>query len=75
MSTAKEGNKGPSITSRIARFFKDLRGETKKVVWPDKKQVINNTWIVIVMVCIAGIAVGGVDILLSTIVQLLFKGA
>lgn len=73
MSTAKEDSKKrPSITSRITRFFNDMKGELKKVVWPDKKQVINNTWIVIVMVCVAGVVIGGVDIALSALLQLFF---
>lgn len=76
MSNQKEGSKKrPGFISRIGRFFKDLQGEAKKVVWPSKKQVINNTWVVIVTVCIAGLAIGGVDIILSNIVNLLFRGA
>ena len=30
----------------IAKFFRDTRSEMKKVVWPNKKQVINNTVVV-----------------------------
>ena len=38
-----ETAKKPNIFQRWARSFKDMRGEMKKVVWPTKKQVINNT--------------------------------
>lgn len=75
MSNEKEGKKRPGFISKIGRFFKDLQGETKKVVWPSKKQVINNTWVVIVTVCVAGLVIGGVDIILSNLVNLLFRGA
>ena len=40
---------------KARRFAKELRSEIKKVVWPTKKQVLNNT-------CVVGavmIAVGG----------------
>ena len=42
--------KKPGFIARAKKFFKDIKGETKKVVWPDKKQIVNNTGIVIVMV-------------------------
>ncbi len=59
--------------SRIARSFRDMKGEVKKVVWPSRKQIINNTLIVIAFVVIAAIAVGGVDMLLTTLVDLLLN--
>ena len=31
------------IASGIKRFFKDTKSELKKVVWPSKKTVLNNT--------------------------------
>ena len=33
-------------------FWKDFKAELKKVIWPSKSQVINNTMIVIVIVAI-----------------------
>ena len=54
-----EANKKQNIFvrgwARIKRFFREMRSEMKKVVWPTKKQVLNNT-------CVVGavmIAVGG----------------
>lgn len=47
-----ETAKKPNIFQRWARSFKDMRGEMKKVVWPTKKQVINNTLIVLAVVLI-----------------------
>lgn len=32
--------------NRIVKWFKDLKSEFKKVVWPTKKQVFNNTLVV-----------------------------
>ena len=58
---------------RISRSFRDMKGEVKKVVCPSRKQIINNTLIVIAFVAIAAIAVGGVDMLLTTLVDLLLN--
>jgi preprotein translocase subunit SecE len=36
---------------RFVKFFKDIRNELKKVIWPTKDQLINNT-ITVLMVCL-----------------------
>ena len=54
-----ETAKKPNIFQRWARSFKDMRGEMKKVVWPTKKQVINNTLIVLAVVLISAVVICG----------------
>ena len=46
-----EKAKKTSVFSKIGRYFRDLRSEFKKIVWPSKKQIINNT--VVVLICMA----------------------
>ena len=43
--------------SRVVTFFKEVKSELKKVVWPSKKQLINNTLIVIAAVLIIGVVI------------------
>ncbi len=47
--------------SRIVKFFKEVKSEMKKVVWPSRKQVINNTLIVIAVVVIVGVIIAILD--------------
>lgn len=61
--------KKPGFIAKAKRFFKDIRGEFKKVVWPEKKQVINNTFIVLVVVVVASIFVGCFDIITSYLIK------
>ncbi len=61
------------FAAKISRFFKDLKGEMKKIVWPGKKQIINNTGIVIGFVVVASIVVGGFDYLLNLVIGLLAR--
>ena len=49
----------------VAKFFKDLKGENKKIVWPSAKSVLKNTGIVLAVVLIVGIAIWLVDFGLS----------
>ena len=40
---------------RIARYFRELRSELKKVVWPTPQQVGKNTLVVLGCVLVVGI--------------------
>ena len=59
----KKSKKNPFKS--IASFFKSVKAEGKKVVWAPAKDVLKNTIIVLVVVIIAGLAIYGVDSLLS----------
>ena len=58
-------NKKPNFFARsgksIKRFFKDFKGETKKIVWPDAKTVLKNTGVVLVVVAIVTAVVFLID--------------
>lgn len=73
----KETEKGKfkQFASKASRFFKDMTGEMKKVVWPTKKQTFNKTVVVIVVVAVAGLFVWGFDSLLSLAVNAFLKSA
>lgn len=58
----------------IKKYFKDLKSEIKKVVWPSKKQVINNTGVVLTVMVIVGLFLGGIDAGLGAIIQAVLNG-
>ena len=51
----------PKQKRSIVKYFKDARSEFKKVVWPSRKQVVNNTIVVIVSLVVSGIAIWALD--------------
>ncbi len=55
----------------VVKYFKDARSEFKKVVWPSRKQVINNTIVVIVSMVVSGLAIWGVDTLFMFLIKLM----
>ena len=59
-------NKAKKQPNKIARWFKDLKGEIKKIYWPDLRTVLKNTLIVIVVVAIATVVIYLFDWLMST---------
>ena len=50
---------------KARRFWKDFRGELKKIVWPDFKTVLKNTGIVLLTTVIIGVPVWILDYALS----------
>ena len=54
-------NTKPNIFARLSRWFREMKSELKKVVWPNRKQLINNTWIVLVMLVVVGAIIAAYD--------------
>ena len=51
----KPEKKKDGLIAKITRFAKEIRSEIKKIVWPTKKQVLNNTCVVgVVMIAVGG---------------------
>ena len=67
----KSGKEKKGFFSRIAGWFNDLKKEFKKVVWPDRKKVFNNTLVVVVVVVIGSVLVGLIDSGLLKLMQFL----
>ena len=69
--TEKKAKKAPSkfspknVGKGIARFFKDLRGETKKIVWPGPKMIVKSTGIVLATILVLGAVVWLIDFAVS----------
>lgn len=51
----------PKKKRSIIKYFKDARSEFKKVVWPSRKQVVNNTIVVIISLIVSGLAIWALD--------------
>ena len=70
-----EVNKKPNIFVRmgtgLSRWFREMKSELKKVVWPSGKQ--NNTVVVLVAVLIVGIIVCLFDLGAGELIGLLRK--
>ena len=59
--TTSEKKSEKKKPGKIRKWFKDLRTEFKKVVWPSKKTVLNNTSVVLGVVVFAAVLVGLLD--------------
>ena len=55
MAEGKKRNWFGRTWGSICRYFRELRSELKKVVWPTPKQVLKNTLIVLACVLVVGV--------------------
>ena len=55
MAEAKKANWFSRTFGKVAKYFRELRSELKKVVWPTPQQVLKNALIVVCCVIAVGI--------------------
>ena len=69
----KEDVKKLSFGKRVAKWWREMKSELKKVVWPTSKQVVNNTVVAIVVIIVSAIVIWGFDEIAQLIVQAVLK--
>lgn len=63
--------KGPGPGKRMAKFFRDTKGEFKKIIWPTFPTVVRNTGVTLAMCAFLGLIICVVDIGLSALINLM----
>ncbi len=69
----KDKSKKAKKPNKVKQYFKDLKSELSKVVWPSKAQVINNTGVVLATIIVLGLFIGGLDALFSAALKFLMS--
>ncbi|MCI8649470.1 MAG: preprotein translocase subunit SecE [Anaerotruncus sp.] len=62
--------KKPGFIERTKLFFRDIKGEMKKIVWPDRAHIVKNTAIVIGVLVLAALVVAALDTIAGGLLQL-----
>ncbi|MCA9392224.1 preprotein translocase subunit SecE [candidate division WWE3 bacterium] len=55
----------------IVTFFRDVQAEMRRVTWPTRQETTQMTVVVIIATVITGIYVGGIDYLLTKLLETL----
>ncbi len=71
MAETKKENWFKRTGHRIAKWFREMRSELKKVVWPTWPQVAKNTLVVVACAVIVGLFIWCFDMVASAGVELL----
>lgn len=61
MAGVTMGSKFSQFTKSISKFLRDIKSELKKVIWPSKAQLINNTVTVLLACLVIGAMIWIVD--------------
>ncbi len=64
-----ENAKKVGLFGKIIKYFKEVKGEAKKVIWPTWAQTVNNTAIVIAVIVIVAVFLGIVDVIFGGLVR------
>lgn len=61
------------MTKKVSVFLRAVRGELKKVSWPNRPKLIRSTLIVIMAIIIFAIIIGGMDFVFFQILKLFLR--
>lgn len=64
-----QAEKKTGFFSKVKKYCREMKSELKKVVWPTKKQLLNNTAVVVVCSIIVGAFIWIFDAVGSLFVQ------
>ncbi|BEP30142.1 preprotein translocase subunit SecE [Helicovermis profundi] len=59
-----------AVKKEGGKFFKGIKSELKKVNWPNRKEVINNTVVVLTVCVLTSVAIGVLDLAFKTILKM-----
>ena len=73
VTAVKKDESKPGFFKRVAKWFREMKSELKKVVWPTGKQLFNNTLISVIVMVASAIVLWGFDMLASGLVHALIN--
>ncbi|MEI6127815.1 MAG: preprotein translocase subunit SecE [Pseudomonadota bacterium] len=62
-----------SLLEKTKQFFREVRVELKKIAWPQKKETVASTSVVLIIVFIVSFFLGFVDLGLSRMVKIILS--
>ena len=73
MSEGKKKNWFARAWGSVTKYFRELRSELKKVVWPTPKQVLKNAVIVLACVVVVGVFIWVFDFVARFLIDALIN--
>lgn len=61
------------MIEKIKEFFREVKIEIKKVVYPSREELLGSTWVVIITAIVISVFLGIVDLGLSKIVKVALR--
>ena len=71
VTAVKKDDKKPGFFKRIGKWFREMKSELKKVVWPTKKELTKNTLVSLAMMVASAIVIWGFDEIAQMLIRAL----
>jgi preprotein translocase subunit SecE len=75
VTAVKKDDTKPGFFKRIGKWFREMKSELKKVIWPTPKTLAKNSVISVVFMLVSALVLWGADLIASLAVNLLFRFA
>ena len=75
VTAVKKDDSKPGFFNRVGKWFREMRSELKKVVWPTPKALAKNSVVSVVFMLVSALVLWGADMIASLAVNLLFRFA
>jgi len=60
-------------SNRLFRWFREMRSELRKVVWPTPKQIVNNTFVALTVMACAAVMIWVLDFISGEIFMAIIR--
>ena len=75
VTAVKKDDSKPGFFKRVGKWFREMKSELKKVVWPTPKTLAKNSVVSVVFMLVSALVLWGADMIASRAVNLLFRFA
>ena len=72
VTAVKKDDAKPGFFKRVAKWFREMKSELKKVIWPTKNTVAKNTGISLAVMVVSAVGLWVFDELAQMLVRALF---
>lgn len=72
VTAVKKDDRKPGFFKRVGKWFRDMKSELKKIIWPTRKSLVNNTLISIGAIVVSGVVLWGLDLLAQGLINIIF---
>ena len=73
VTAVKKDDTKPGFFKRVGKWFREMKSELRKVVWPTRQQLGKNTAISLVVMVASSVVIWGFDTLSTKLVQIIIK--
>lgn len=72
VTAVKKDDTKPTFFQKVAKWFREMKSELKKVIWPTRKQLTQNSLIALGVMLVSSVVLWGFDELAQMLVRVLF---